>query len=448
MPGDQMNKVANARTSDDIVAQVQRTRRAARVLARLSADARNHILLAAADLLENRADEILNANLQDCASLELEITGGAASAALLKRLRTSSSGIRDMARQVRDVAGLADPLAGAPATTDLDDGLTLQKIPCPLGVVAVIFESRPDAIPQVGSLAIKTGNGLVLKGGAEARWTNRVLVSIWHEALAAAGAPLREAICALEDRAEVMQVLALDREIDLVVPRGSTEFVNFVFRHSRIPVLGHGSGICHIYVDRDADLAMAQTVVVDAKVQYPAACNSVEKVLIHQEIAEPFLPQLVSALQSAGVEVRGCTRTARLLPRHNVVPATEDDWRTEYGDLKITVKIVSSLAEAIEHINHYGSRHTESILTRDEKAAETFLSDVDAASVFHNASTRFADGFRYGLGAEVGISNSKLHARGPVGLEGLLTYKYILHGSGQTVSDYVEGRRTFKHRRR
>jgi glutamate-5-semialdehyde dehydrogenase len=315
-------------------------------------------------------------------------------------------------------------------------------------MVAVIFESRPDAVPQVGSLAIKTGNGLVLKGGAEARHTNRVLVAIWHEALAALSPSLRAAICALEDRTEVMQILEMDREIDLVIPRGSTEFVNFVFQHSRIPVLGHGSGICHIYVDSEANLKMATEVVVDAKVQYPAACNSVEKVLVHQGIAPEFLPQLVSALESAGVEVRGCARTASLLPDRQIVPATEEDWRTEYGDLKITVKVVGDLDEAIEHINHYGSRHTESILTQDQEAAEVFLSEVDAASVFHNASTRFADGFRYGLGAEVGISNSKLHARGPVGLEGLLTYKYKLRGSGQTVGEYATGKRTFKHRRR
>jgi glutamate-5-semialdehyde dehydrogenase len=224
--------------------------------------------------------------------------------------------------------------------------------------------------------------------------------------------------------------------------------VNYVFEHSRIPVLGHGSGICHIYVDSSADLNMARNVIVDAKVQYPAACNSVEKVLVHQSVAKEFLPALVEALQSAGVEVRGCSRTTRLLPQKQIVPATEQDWHTEYGDLIITVKIVSNIAEAIEHINHYGSRHTESILTNDESAADLFLDEVDAASVFHNASTRFADGFRYGLGAELGISNSKLHARGPVGLEGLLTYKYKLHGSGQTVTDYAQGKRMFKHRRR
>ncbi|HEV7674963.1 MAG TPA: glutamate-5-semialdehyde dehydrogenase [Candidatus Angelobacter sp.] len=441
-----MSSAAEFKTPESIAAQVQATRRTARELARLSADQRNQILLAAADGLEEREAELLNANQEDCDSLERDLAG-TASAALLKRLRTSAAGITEMATQVRNVAKLDDPLARVLATTELDDGLTLEKVSCALGVVAVIFESRPDVIPQVGSLAIKTGNGLVLKGGAEARQTNRVLVSIWHEALAAVSPSLRPAICALTDRADVARILEMDRDIDLVVPRGSTEFVNYVFEHSRIPVLGHGSGICHIFVDAAADLNMARNVIVDAKVQYPAACNSVEKVLIHEAIAEEFLPALVGALRSAGVEVRGCSRTANLLPHSQIVPATEQDWHTEYGDLKITLKIVGDIDEAIAHINHYGSRHTESILTADEHAADLFMDEVDAASVFHNASTRFADGFRYGLGAELGISNSKLHARGPVGLEGLLTYKYKLHGNGQTVADYAKGKRTFKHRR-
>jgi len=431
----------------DIAVQVLRARRAARELARLSAEQRNHILLAAAGLLQAREAEILKANREDCESLEHQVRAGAASAALLKRLKTSSAGINDMARQIRDVARLEDPLGRVLSTTELDDGLTLQKVSCALGVVAVIFESRPDVVPQVGSLAIKTGNALVLKGGAEAQQTNRVLVSVWHEALSSVGPSLRHAICALADRADVARILAMDRDIDLVVPRGSTEFVNYVFQHSRIPVLGHGSGICHIYVDSAADLNMAREIIVDAKTQYPAACNSVEKVLVHKDVAGEFVPELVSALQSAGVEVRGCPQTARLLPRSQIIPATEEDWHAEYGDLKIALKVVSGMDEAIEHINHYGSRHTESILTRDSGAAEIFMDEVDAASVFHNASTRFADGFRYGLGAELGISNSKLHARGPVGLEGLLTYKYKLHGSGQTVTDYAQGKRTFKHRR-
>ena len=443
-----MSSAAEYRNPDAIAAQVQATRRAARELARLSVDQRNQILLGAADALEAREAEILKANREDCESLERELAAGAGSDALLKRLKTSRAGLKDMARQVRDVAKLEDPLNRVLATTELDDGLTLQKVSCALGVVAIIFESRPDVVPQVGSLAIKTGNGLVLKGGAEARQTNHILASIWHDALAAVSASLRPAICALTDRADVARILKMDRDIDLVVPRGSTEFVNYVFEHSRIPVLGHGSGICHIYVDEAANLKMATEVIVDAKVQYPAACNAVEKILVHREIAEDFLPTVVGALQSAGVEVRGCARTTKLLPNSQIVPASEEDWHTEYGDLKITVKIVNDIEEAIEHINQYGSRHTESILTQDERAAELFMDEVDAASVFHNASTRFADGFRYGLGAELGISNSKLHARGPVGLEGLLTYKYKLHGSGQTVTDYAQGKRTFKHRRR
>ncbi|MCU1333526.1 MAG: glutamate-5-semialdehyde dehydrogenase [Candidatus Angelobacter sp.] len=445
-----MSSAVETNNPESTARQVQATRDAARELARLSADQRNKILFAAADGLEAREAEILKANQEDCESLEHKEreSAGTAFAALLKRLKTSATGIKEMAGKVRDVAKLEDPVGRVLATTELDDGLTLQKVSCALGVVAVIFESRPDVVPQVGSLAIKTGNGLVLKGGAEARQTNQVLVSIWHDALIAVSPTLRPAICALTDRADVARILEMDRDIDLVVPRGSTEFVDYVFQHSRIPVLGHGSGICHIYVDSSADLKMATEVIVDAKVQYPAACNSVEKILVHQHIAQNFLPAVVAALQSAEVEVRGCPRTTRLLPDSQIVPATEEDWHTEYGDLKITVKIVSGIDEAMEHINHYGSRHTESILTQDKRAAELFMDEVDAASVFHNASTRFADGFRYGLGAELGISNSKLHARGPVGMEGLLTYKYKLHGSGQTVTDYAKGNRTFKHRPR
>jgi glutamate-5-semialdehyde dehydrogenase len=296
-------------------------------------------------------------------------------------------------------------------------------------------------------LAVKTGNGLVLKGGAEAKHTNRVLVDVWRQALSSYSADLAKAVCLLEERAEVIQILEMEREIDLVVPRGSSEFVNFVFEHSRIPVLGHGSGICHIYVDRAADLKMAKDVVIDAKVQYPAACNSVEKVLVHEAIAEKFLPELANGLQAAGVEVRGCKRTEQVCAGLNIIAATEEDWSTEYSDLKITIKVVEDLQQAIDHIDKYGSRHTESIITQDRTTADQFLDEVDAASVFHNASTRFADGFRYGLGAEIGISNSKLHARGPVGLEGLLTYKYKLKGSGQIVADYAEGRKKFRHLR-
>jgi len=438
-----MTKAVATKTSETVAAQVRNARRAAVQLAHLSTAERNRILLTGAELLEARAEEVLRANQIDCQSLQRQAAQGAGPAALLKRLRTSAAGVKEMARQVREVAALEDPVGRVLSTTELDDGLILEKVSCPLGVVAVIFESRPDAVAQVGSLAIKTGNGLVLKGGAEARNTNRVLVSIWHEALVA----LRDAVCALEERAEIMQVLAMEREIDLVVPRGSSEFVNFVFQNSRIPVLGHGSGVCHIYVDSAADPGMAQQVILDAKVQYPAACNSVEKVLVHEKLAAEFLPVLAAAFDSAGVEMRGCSRTRSLLPDRSIAAATEDDWHAEYGDLKIAIKIVGDIREAVDNINQYGSRHTECILTGDPQAAALFMDEVDAAGFFHNASTRFADGFRYGLGAELGISNSKLHARGPVGLDGLLTYKYKLHGSGQIVSAYAGGRKNFKHRR-
>jgi glutamate-5-semialdehyde dehydrogenase len=427
--------------------QARQTRRAAKALAQLSGDARNRILRAAAAGIEQRCAEIVAANQADCEAFAASTLACAPSQPLFKRLKTSESGVREMAMRVRDVAALPDPLGRVLATTELDEGLTLEKLPCPLGVIAVIFESRPDVVPQVGSLAIKTGNGLVLKGGAEARRTNRILVSILQDALASHAVD-PEAICLLEERAEIMQVLQMEREIDLVVPRGSSDFVNFVFQHSRVPVMGHGSGICHIYVDRAADLAMAERVILDAKVQYPAACNSVEKVLIHKEVAAAFLPALVRALQQNRVEVRGCERTLRLCERLNVVPATHEDWQTEYSDLVLALKVVDNLDEALNHIEKYGSRHTESIITSDQNAAERFLNEVDAASVFHNASTRFADGYRYGLGAEIGVSNSKLHARGPVGLDGLLTYKYKLRGSGDIVADYAEGRRKFQHRRK
>ena len=428
----------------DLHAHVHATRRAARALARLSGSERNSILLRAADFITARSAEILAANLRDCDAFA---ASGDVSQALAKRLKTSEGGVKEMARRVRDVAALDDPLGSVLATTELDEGLILQKAPCPLGVIAVIFESRPDVIPQVASLAIKTGNGLVLKGGVEAKLTNRVLAAIWRDALAAQSPALPGALCLLEDRAEIMQVLEMEREIDLVVPRGSTEFVNFVFQHSRIPVLGHGSGICHIYVDRAADLSKATSVILDSKTQYPAACNSAEKVLVHEDVARRFLPVLVTALQSAGVEVRGCTRTEQMCADLKIVPATTEDWHAEYSDLKIAIKVVRNLNEAIEHINEFGSRHTDCILTEDNAAAEQFLDEVDAASVFQNASTRFADGFRYGLGAEIGISNSKLHARGPVGMEGLLTYKYRLRGRGQVVSSYAEGKRSFTHKK-
>jgi glutamate-5-semialdehyde dehydrogenase len=243
-----------------------------------------------------------------------------------------------------------------------------------------------------------------------------------------------------------MDLLRLERDVDLIIPRGSRELVRFVAQTSRIPVLGHGEGICHVYVDRAADLEKALRIVVDSKVQYPAACNAAETMLVHKDIAGDFLPKVIAKLRDGGVEVRGCSTTIALLGRSDVMPASQEDWATEYSDLILSVKIVDDVGEAIAHIDRYGSRHTETIVTEDSEVARRFMDEVDAAGVYHNASTRFADGFRYGLGAELGISTSKLHARGPVGLEGLTTYKYKLFGDGHIVAEYSSGERQFKHR--
>ena len=370
-------------------------------------------------------------------------------ASTFKQLQTNEKGVAEMAARVRDVAALEDPLGRTLAVTELDDGLTLTKVSCPLGVVGVVFEARPEVVPQVASLALKSGNACLLKGGAEAARTNEALYRVWRDALARSADVPADAALLLRTREEVSAMLALDEEIDLVIPRGSKEFVRHVAAHSRIPVLGHGEGVCHVYVDAAADLRQALAVVIDSKTQYPAACNAAETLLVHEEVAPKFLPSLVAALVSAGVEVRACPRTAALVPSsHGLVPATEEDWATEYSDMVVSVKTVGGFDEALRHIERYGSRHTEAIVTEDGERAARFLAAVDAAGVYHNASTRFADGFRYGLGAELGISTGKLHARGPVGLEGLTTYKYLLTGDGHTVAPYGSGERTFKHRRK
>jgi glutamate-5-semialdehyde dehydrogenase len=366
--------------------------------------------------------------------------------ALFSRLRIKQSGTAEMAARVREVANLPDPLGKRLAATELDQGLILHKESCPLGVIAVVFESRPDVVPQVASLALKSGNAVLLKGGAEAANSNESIVAVWKEALCRFPDIPQESIHLLQTRSDVMELLRLQGEVDLLIPRGSKRFVAFVEQNSCIPVLGHGEGICHVLVDRAADLNKAESVTLDSKVQYPAACNSVETLLVHKDIAAAFLPRVVAELKRANVEVRGCPRVLALLPEAKLVPANEQDWSTEYSDLILSVKIVDTLEQGLDHIHRYGSKHTECIVTEDQAVAERFLQEVDAAGVFHNASTRFADGYRYGLGAEVGISNGKLHARGPMGIEGLTTYKYKLRGNGHIVAEYSSGIRHFKHK--
>ncbi len=429
-----------------VAALAREARKASRKLALLSDETRMASLRAIADALEANRERILAANAMDCAAAEKLLLSGQMTQPLFSRLRIKENGVAEMAARVREVANLPDPIGRRLSVTELDENLTLYKESCPLGVIAVVFEARPDAVPQVASLALKSGNAVLLKGGSEAASSNDALVSVWRETLQRFPGVPRESVQLLQSRSDVMELLELEGEIDLLIPRGSKEFVAYLERHSRIPVLGHGEGICHVYIDRAADLNKALPIILDSKTQYPAACNSAETLLVHQGVAEAFLPKIVEALKHADVEVRGCPRVLSLVPREHLVPADERDWSTEYSDLILSIRIVDSMEEALAHIEEYGSRHTECIVTEDQLVADRFLQEVDAAGVFHNASTRFADGNRYGLGAEVGISNGKLHARGPMGIEGLTTYKYKLRGNGQTVADYSNGTRQFKHR--
>jgi len=434
-------------TSPVNVASIARSaREASRKLAVLSDETRRTALTAIADALAKGGRQILAANAQDCAAAEKLLSSGQMSQALFSRLRIKESGIGEMAARVHEVANLPDPLGRRLAATELDQGLILHKESCPLGVIAVVFESRPDVVPQIASLALKSGNAVLLKGGAEAAHSNETIVEVWRQTLRQFPEVPQESIYLLQSRSDVMELLHLEGEVDLLIPRGSKEFVSFIERNSRIAVLGHGEGICHVLVDRAADLKKAVSITMDSKVQYPAACNSAETLLVHKDIAAALLPKVVSELKKAKVEVRGCPRVLALLPEEKLLPAVEQDWSTEYSDLILSVKVVDSLEHGLQHIHKYGSKHTECIVTEDQEAADRFLKEVDAAGVFHNASTRFADGYRYGLGAEVGISNGKLHARGPMGIEGLTTYKYKLRGEGHTVADYSSGLRHFKHR--
>ena len=430
----------------DVTSIAHSAREASRKLALLSGETRKASLLAIADALEENGERILAANAKDCGAAEKLLSTGEMTPALLSRLWIKESGIAEMAARVREVANLPDPVGKRLAATQLDEGLILHKESCALGVIAVVFESRPDVVPQIASLALKSGNAVLLKGGAEAANSNESIVAVWRETLCRFPDVPRESIHLLQSRSDVMELLRLQGEIDLLIPRGSKEFVAFMEQNSRIPVLSHGEGICHVFVDRAADLSRAVRVTLDSKVQYPAACNSVETLLVHKDIAAAFLPRVVAELRRANVEVRGCPRVLALLPEAKLVPAIGQDWSTEYSDLILSVKIVDTLEQGLEHIHRYGSRHTECIVTEDQAVAERFLQEVDAAGVFHNASTRFADGYRYGLGAEGGISNGKLHARGPMGIEGLTTYKYKLRGNGHIVAEYSSGVRHFKHK--
>jgi len=411
--------------------KVTEAQSAALQLANLSESTRNDALHAIADGIEANSDAILAANEKDVAAGEEMLEAGEYTQAFVDRLKLSESKLESIAEMVRSVAGQEDPLGRTLEARRLDDDLELYKVAVPIGVLGTVFESRPDALVQIAALSLKSGNAVVLKGGSEAAHSNRILYDVIREATAEIPDGWAQLIEARED---VETLLERDDAVDLLMPRGSSEFVGYVEDNTKIPVLGHTEGICHVYADEEADLEMAADVAFDAKVQYPAVCNAVETLLVHESVAEDLLPDLTARYREADVELRGDERAREIVEMN---AASEADWSTEYGDLILAVKIVDSLEDAIDHVNTYGSKHTESIVTEAAEHAEMFMRQIDAASVFHNASTRFADGYRFGLGAEVGISTGKTHARGPVGLEGLTTYKYHLEGDGQLVATYA-----------
>jgi glutamate-5-semialdehyde dehydrogenase len=421
-------------------------KRAGRKLASLSTDQKNQILLQIADFLGRRAAEALAANAEDAAEAAKLVDRGEMSKALYQRLLLSPEKYQGMIDGVRAVAKLDDPAGRILRRTLLDDELVLEKVSVPLGLLAIVFEARPDAITQISALAIKSGNAVILKGGKEVERTMRAVLEAIHAALRESGLVDEAAVGGVYGRAPVEELLKLDGVIDLVIPRGSNALVQHIQKNTNIPVLGHADGVCHVYIDAAADIDMAIAIAVDSKAQYPAVCNAVETILVHAGIASAVLPRLFDALESEQVKVRGDERTRQLLPGRSIELVGEDEWHTEYSDLVVAVRVVDDLDAALEHIERFGSHHTDAIVTEDSANAKRFLDELDSANALHNCSTRFSDGFRYGFGSEVGISTSKLHARGPVGLEGLVTYKYRLSGSGQVVNDYVgKDARPFKH---
>ena len=413
-------------------------RKAFSALSVAQADRRDHAVRVLSRLLHERFDGISAANGEDLKAAEKD----GLAAPLLHRLVFDEKKMRQTADGLEDLSALPDPLGKTTYAMEITEGLSVYRVVCPIGVVGVIFESRPDALVQIASLCIKSGNAVLLKGGREALHTNRILCSCVRDALAEAGLPADGAQL-LETREEVASMLKEDALIDLIIPRGSREFVRYIMDNSRIPVLGHSDGICHVYIDESADPELAVKVAADSKAQNVSVCNAAETILVHEKIAPAVLPKLAEALAKAKVEIRGDEAVRKII---SCAPASEKDWETEYLDYIVSIKTVSSLSEAVEHINAFGSHHTDCICTSDEAAASGFMNLVDSAGVYWNVSTRFADGFVYGFGAEVGIATGKIHARGPMGLEGLTTYKYKLIGSGQTMAEMKSGERKYTHR--
>jgi glutamate-5-semialdehyde dehydrogenase len=420
------------------LAVAEAVRLAQRRLGSATGEVRSRILTALAALLRERGAELLAANRRD-----LEAAAASRLAPpLMRRLELSEAKLETLVDGVETLASTADPIGRVVRHTELDEGLVLRQVSSPIGVLLIIFESRPDAAIQIGSLALRSGNGVLLKGGSEARHSNRALIECLRQAVASEDLP-PATISGVEGREAVRSLLAHDDLIDLVIPRGSGQLVRDIQSSTRIPVLGHAEGICHLYLDAKADPAVALRLAVDGKCDYPAACNAIETLLVHRDFL-PRLPAVAAALVEAGVELRADAQALAYCP--GAVAAGEQDGAIEYGDLILAVRTVRNFEEAVDHIHRFGSSHTDAIVSDSPEICRRFLNEVDSASVFANASTRFADGFRYGLGAEVGISTGRIHARGPVGVEGLLTTRWLLEGAGHGAADYGPGKRSFTHR--
>ena len=412
------------------VSEVKDAKLATLKMAALSTEVKNSALKAMAEAVRNNKERILAANAEDVTESENSIP-----AEILKRLRLNDDKVEDMIASILDVARISDPVGETMSAIELDEGLELYQKRCPIGLIGVIFEARPEVVPQIMSLCLKSGNAIIFKGGSEAKRSNRILFDILREAAASAGVPA-EAFVLMETREDITEILKMDEYIDLLIPRGSYGFVKYIQSNTHIPVLGHSAGICHIYVDSEADLLKAFGVVLDSKIQYPAACNAVEKILVNESIVPYFLPRMADQFAANGVEMRVEKGLEKYLIGFDYKTASEEDWTAEYDGLVIAIRSVKDMDEAIEIINTNGSHHTDAIITENREKQDEFARRVDSADVFINASTRFADGFRFGKGAEVGISTNKIHARGPMGMEGLMIYKYVLVGNGQMVKDY------------
>ncbi len=405
-------------------------------MASLSADVRNKILARVKEVLIANASRIFEANAMD---MDKAASDGIAQS-VMKRLKFDEHKLEDVTKGIDQLISLPDPIGKTIFKRQLDTGLILERVSCPIGVIGIIFEARPDALVQISSLCIKSGNCAVLKGGKETTNTNKVLFELIYGAAVECGAP-EGCMIQVTAHSEIDELLECNKSVDLIIPRGSNQFVQYIMNNTKIPVMGHADGICHTYIDKDADIEKACNIILDAKTQYTAACNATETLLVDRSLDKEALKKIAKNLEEKGhVKLRGTKEVNDIV---SVELMNEDEFNTEYLDLVISIKLVDGVDEAISHINAYGSHHTDAIITENANTAEKFMELVDSAGVYQNCSTRFADGFRYGFGAEVGISTSKIHARGPVGLEGLTTYKYKLRGSGQIVGDYASGKASF-----